>query len=81
MNMARHTQSVQNRKFVIIFAIYLEKCRNFFFFFEKKKKKKKWGGGGGGGGDSLHAKLNSHYEEWSYKKKNHKKVKAYRKSV
>ena len=45
MNMARHTQSAQNRKFVIIFAIYLEKCRNCFFFFWKKKKKK--GGGGG----------------------------------
>ena len=25
--------------------------------------------------------LKSHYEAWSYKKKNHKKVKAYRKSV
>ena len=24
--------------------------------------------------DSLHAKLNSHYEAWSYKKKKHKKV-------
>ena len=47
MNMARHTQSAQNRKFVIIFAIYLEKCRNCFFFFLKKKKKN--GGGGGGG--------------------------------
>ena len=31
--------------------------------------------------DSLHAKLNSHYEAWSYKKKKHKKVTAYRKSV
>ena len=31
--------------------------------------------------DSLHARLNSHYEVWSYKKKKHKKVKAYRKSV
>ena len=30
--------------------------------------------------DSLHARLNSHYEAWSYKKKKHKKVKAYRKS-
>ena len=29
---------------------------------------------------SLHARLNSHYEAWSYKKKKHKKVKAYRKS-
>ena len=31
--------------------------------------------------DSLHARLKSHYEAWSYKKKKHKKVKAYRKSV
>ena len=31
--------------------------------------------------DSLHARLNSHYEAWSYKKKNHKKITAYRKSV
>ena len=29
---------------------------------------------------SLHARLNSHYEAWSYKEKKHKKVKAYRKS-
>ena len=28
-----------------------------------------------------HAMLNSHYEAWSYKKKTHKKIKAYRKSV
>ena len=31
--------------------------------------------------DSLHARLNSHYEAWSYKKKKHKNIKAYRKSV
>ena len=31
--------------------------------------------------DSLHARLNSHYEGWSYKKKKHKKIKSYRKSV
>ena len=31
--------------------------------------------------DSLYARLNSHYEAWSYKKKKHKKIKAYRKSV
>ena len=31
--------------------------------------------------DSLHAKLNSHYKAWSYMKKKHKKIKAYRKSV
>ena len=31
--------------------------------------------------DSLHARLNSHYKAWSYKKKKHKKIRAYRKSV
>ena len=31
--------------------------------------------------DSLHARLNSHYEAWSYKKKKHKKVQTYKKSV
>ena len=31
--------------------------------------------------DSLHARLNSHYKAWSYKKKKHKKIKAHRKSV
>ena len=31
--------------------------------------------------DSLHGRLNSHYEAWSSKKKKHKKIKAYRKSV
>ena len=40
-------------------------CFSFFFF--------NW--------DLLHAKLNSHYEAWSCKKKKHKKIKAYRKSV
>ena len=30
---------------------------------------------------SLHARLNSYYEEWSYKKRKHKNVKAYRKSI
>ena len=39
---------------------------DIFFFF-------KW--------DSLHARLNSHSTAWSYKKKKHKKIKAYRKSV
>ena len=28
---------------------------------------------------SLHARLNSHYKAWKYKKKNHKKIKAWRK--
>ena len=31
--------------------------------------------------NSLHARLNNQYEAWSYKKKKHKKIKAYRKSV
>ena len=31
--------------------------------------------------DSLHAKLNSQYEAWNYKKKKYKKIKAYRISV
>ena len=31
--------------------------------------------------DSLHARLNSHYRAWNYKKKRHKKIKAYRKSL
>ena len=31
--------------------------------------------------DSHHEKLNSHYKAWSYKKKKHKKIKAYRKSL
>ena len=31
--------------------------------------------------DSLHAKLNSHCEAWSYKKRHTKKITGYRKSV
>ena len=31
--------------------------------------------------DSLHARLNSHYKARSYKKKKHKKIKAYTKSL
>ena len=31
--------------------------------------------------DSLHARLNSHYEVWSYKKRGTKKITGYRKSV
>ena len=38
----------------------------FFFFFH-------W--------DSLHARLNSHYKAWNYKKKKHKRVKTQMKSV
>ena len=45
--------------------ILANEIKNFFFF--------DW--------DSLHARLNSHYKAWSYKKKKHKKIKAYRKSL
>ena len=31
--------------------------------------------------DSLSARLNSHYEAWSYKKRSTKKITGYRKSV
>ena len=31
--------------------------------------------------DTLHAKLNCHYKAWSYKKKKHKNIEAYRKSL
>ena len=31
--------------------------------------------------DSLHATLDSHYKAWSYKKKTHRKIKAYSKSL
>ena len=41
---------------------------NFFLFFVFNQ-------------GSLHARLNSHYKAWSYKKKKHKKIKAYKKSL
>ena len=47
----------------------LSLSENFFFFFFFFN----W--------YSLHARLNSHYEAWSYKKRKHKKVKAYRKPI
>ena len=50
-----------------IFNAHLKKKIKIFLFFFN------W--------DSLHARLNSHYKAWSYKKKKHKKIKAYRKSV
>ena len=31
--------------------------------------------------DSLHARLNCHYEAWSYKKRSTKQITGYRKSV
>ena len=49
--------------------IYWANCLQpifFFFFFD-------W--------NSLHAKLNIYYKAWSYKKRKHKKIKAYMKSL
>ena len=46
--------------------IYKKNDLLFFFFFN-------W--------HSLHARLNSHQEAWSYKKKKHKKIRTHRKSV
>ena len=48
------------------FNHYANMSMNFFFFFN-------WG--------SPHARLNSHYEAWSYKKKSTKKTTGYRKFV
>ena len=45
--------------------VYLKLYLEFFFF--------NW--------DSLYARPNSHYKAWSYKKKKHKKIKAYQKSL
>ena len=47
------------------FHFLLIKCFFFFFLY--------W--------DLLHARLNSHYKAWSYKKKKHKKIQAHRKSI
>ena len=49
------------------FSKLLKNIYNFFFFFFN------W--------YSPHARLNSHYEAWSYKKNSTKKVTGYRKSV
>ena len=51
----------------ILFQLYITKAGLFEdnFFFNL---------------DSLHARLNSHYKAWSYKKKKHKRIKAHRKS-
>ena len=58
----------------------IQKSRNFWNWLQKQylinfflKKETKW--------DSLHARLNSHYKISSYKKKEQKKIKAYRKSL
>ena len=48
-----------------VLATELHKCANFFFF--------NW--------DSLHARLNSHYQVWSYNKRSTKKITGYRKSI
>ena len=55
------------RNHIMDFLISITVADFFFFFFFNS--------------DSLHARLNSHYEAWSYKKKKHKKITAYRKSV
>ena len=51
----------------------MEKCWGFIIFVNHWRFFVNW--------DSLNARLNSHYEAWSYKKKKHKKITAYRKSV
>ena len=53
-------------KYYGTYMTHLEEIANLFFLFN-------W--------DSLNARLNSHCRAWSYKKKKHKKIKAYRKSV
>ena len=58
---------VCSRKNTLLVRTFTFTC--FFFFFFKLN------------GDSLHARLNSRYKAWSYKKKKHKKIKAPRKSA
>ena len=59
------------------FIVYFTKGKALFFFFYTKLTCNNffvnW--------DLLYARLNSHYETWSYKKKKYKKIKAYRKVV
>ena len=62
--------------FVFVYILGMTPCESFLFAKKwslKLKKKLNW--------DSLYARLNSHCESWGYKKKKHKKVKAYKKSV
>ena len=68
-----HVHLIQKKNKVTIFAIVTQyniqtyiSVLFFCFFFNC---------------DSLHSRLNSHYEAWSYKKKKHIKIKTYRKSV
>ena len=49
-----------------LFEVSNNSAFNFIFFF-------KW--------DSLHARLNSHYNAWRYKKTSTKKITGFRKSV
>ena len=64
----RRPANLKNRalSLVVSFGNLHSETKGFFF-------KKKW--------YPLHARLSSHYEAWSYKKRKHKKVKAYRKSI
>ena len=57
----------QTKKKYIPNSAVLVVSQVFFFFFLN------W--------DSPHARLNSHYEAWSYKKKSTKRIPGYRKSV
>ena len=59
--------NIEFENFLSDFEELLSKTVFFFFFFFN------W--------YSLHARLNSHYEAWSYKKRKHEKVKAYRKPI
>ena len=52
--------------YLYIFVIYIEIYIYIFVIFN-------W--------NSFHARLNSHYKTWSYKKKKHKNIKAYLKSL
>ena len=56
------------RNHIMDFLISITVADFFFFFFFFNS-------------DSLHARLNSHYEAWSYQKRSTKKITWYRKSV
>ena len=54
-------------------AVHISKKKDEFLFNENIIIHTYW--------DSLHAKLNSHYEAWRFTKKKHRKIKAYKKFV
>ena len=62
----RWRYSFVNLNFMLFSFCYIFVCFFLFIFLT-------W--------ESLHARLNSHYRVWSYKKKEHKMIKAYRKSL